>query len=207
MFDVLQLQNLLLTRYRELEERKASSRHPLNNRLTKRHILSYFILEVGRIYESSQELLLSVNSIRRRLSVEASEDIVSCRVLLSTHTKVCLAKFNHNVPSLGYMELLMKNFDQPTFMLFSHLSKHFDMTSTGQKQLCLSYWMAAVCCYQRSCNEKLVQLFFRYGELLTRSSGIAMQVSQSVQFAKLVGRNRFCPAFLFMVMDRIPYAK
>lgn len=54
MFDVLQLQNLLLSRYQEVEDRKPSARHPQPHRLTKRHILSYFALEISSLYEPSQ---------------------------------------------------------------------------------------------------------------------------------------------------------
>lgn len=50
MFDILQLQHLLLTRYQELEDSKPSARHQQPHRATKRHIVSYFILEMCRNY-------------------------------------------------------------------------------------------------------------------------------------------------------------
>ena len=114
-----------------------------------------------------------------------------------------------NTPTLPYMELLMSGFDQPTFMLFSHLARHFDGAgSCNNGKLGLSHWMTAMCCYPYSWSDKLLDLFLQYGVQLARSGGMASaEAGQTVRFAKLVAHRGFHPEFLFTVMDRTPYAK
>lgn len=151
---------------------------------------------------------LYCDTIKQRLTAEAADNAFSCRILSEVKVKVSLERFTKSVPTLSYLELLMNSYDQQTFLMFSHLSKHFQRPSVAQQQFSLAEWMATMCFYPRSCSDKLLELFLQYCEQLVRGSSMAThQVGQTVRFAKLLARRRFCPQLLFTLMDRLPYAR